>query len=76
MYFTINNNWVLPVGPIKEKTYDDDRNCWRTGGKIQILQAIVRHKKHSVMKSYEQLIISPAAESYHLSVCVFGNNSN
>lgn len=26
-------------------------------------------QKNSVIKSYEQLTISPAAESYHLSLC-------
>lgn len=70
VYFTANN-WVLPVGPIQEKMCDDDRNAVGELEEKYKFYKQLSDKKNSVMKSYEQLIISLAAVSYHLCLCVY-----
>lgn len=65
----------MPIGPLKEKTCNDGIKAVGELEEKYTFYKQLSDKKKSVIKSYEQLIISPAADSDHLPVCVFGNNS-
>lgn len=71
VYFTINN-WGLASGPSKgEDVMMIEMLLENLRKNIIFTSNCQAHTKKSMIQSYEQLIISPAAESYHLCLRVY-----